>query len=206
MFPVLISSIIIILAIAVLRKKNTEQQDEVIRQFWEREREANETRRVDLNELSYITIPLEYFPLGLDTESEKALVALADTRMINLHNMSNTELKLEYGAANLEALTEYESNFVKLQQTIEVYATELEEAGRMEDAITVLEFAVSVGSDTPKIFTQLGSLYQAQGEDDSIRHLIDIASKLDSLSKEPLVQKLKAMLPEDENTNENFTL
>ena len=76
-------------------------------------------------------------------------------------SISNTDLKLQYGTANLEILTENENNFLEFVALLPDYATELVEAGQKESAIMLLEFAVSVNADSRKIDNLLASLKES---------------------------------------------
>ena len=115
--------------------------------------------------------------------------------MLNLTGMTNTDLKLQYGAANLEALSEYDNHFTTFVQTVPVYAKELTEAGQTKEAQALLEFAVSCRADSRSIFTQLADLYRQSGQADLIHGLIDSAEKLPSLDGPVIAEKLKAYLP-----------
>ena len=57
--------IFLIFLFAYLRKKDTHDQENRETAFWNREHEANHTRRQDISGLPYITIPLENFTMGI---------------------------------------------------------------------------------------------------------------------------------------------
>ena len=84
-----------------------------MKSFWDKERKANSTVIKDIGNLDYITIPLDKIPVKLETSTEKAIFSLAEKPMLNFVGMSNTDLKLAYGTANLDILTEYENNFLE---------------------------------------------------------------------------------------------
>ena len=84
--------------------------------------------------------------------------------MLNLTGLTNTDLKLEYGAANLDALCEYDNHFTTFVQTIPIYARELIDAGQTEDARELLELAVSYHADASVIYTMLADIYQQNGQ------------------------------------------
>ena len=147
MFPFLTISIIFMLVLAFFRKRSTDKQNEVQQQFWEQENLANSTLRQDISKLEYISIPLDKLPLSLESEAVETIRALADQKIINLSTYTNTELKLKYGIANLDILSEYESNFFTLEKSLESYASELLAADRSSDAQKILEYAVAIGSD-----------------------------------------------------------
>lgn len=50
---------------AYLRHKSTAAEEAAAESFWNRENEANHTRRKDISGLPYITIPLADFPMGI---------------------------------------------------------------------------------------------------------------------------------------------
>jgi hypothetical protein len=188
--------IITLSVLAYLRKKSTRSQEAVESAFWEREQEANNTRRKDISNLPYITIPLDKFPIGIcPTEEinslEATLTALADKKILNLGRQTNTDLKLAYGAANLNVLTECDENFSLLCRTLTDYAKALCEAHFPEEAILVLEFAVSCGSDSSAAYDLLATLYEQTGRAGSIPGLLEKAQTLDSIMRDSIVKKLE---------------
>lgn len=165
MFPFLALFIIFCLVLTFYIRKNDASQQKVLDDFWEKERQSNAVRKKDISKLDYITIPLDKIPVKLCTSTEEAFFALAEKPMLNLNGISNTDLKLQYGTANLEILSEYDNNFLDFVALLSDYATELIEAGEIESARTLLEFAVSVQADSRKIDRLLESL---QNESSSI--------------------------------------
>ncbi|MGN0415723.1 MAG: hypothetical protein ACI4FX_09550 [Agathobacter sp.] len=195
MFVFLASFIIFVLILNYFIHKSNNSRQDSEDSFWDREQKANFTRRKDISNLNYITIPPEIIPENLHTDSEKKLKELTTQKMLNLTGMTNTDLKLQYGAANLEALSEYDNHFTTFVQTVPVYAKELTEAGQTKEAQALLEFAVSCRADSRSIFTQLADLYRQSGQADLIHGLIDSAEKLPSLDGPVIAEKLKAYLP-----------
>lgn len=195
MFVFLAGFIIFVLILNFFIRTSNQNHQNTEDSFWEREQKANFTRRKDISNLSYITIPPEIIPENLHTDSEKKLTELSSKKMLNLTGLTNTDLKLQYGAANLEALSEYDNIFTTFVQTVPVYAEELTEAGQAEAARELLEFAVSYQADSGSIFLQLAELYTQSGQPDKIQGLIDSAEKLPSLEGPIIARKLKAYLP-----------
>ena len=62
------------------------------------------------------------------------------------------------GTASLPALTEYEQNFTTLCQTLTAYAGQLFELGHTDDARTILEYGISIGSRSEEHTSELQSL------------------------------------------------
>ncbi len=158
MFPFLAIFIVFCLVLTFYIRKGDATQQKVQDAFWEKERQSNAVRKKDISKLDYINIPLEKIPVKLCTSTEKALFALAEKPMLNFIGTSNTDLKLQYGTANLEILTEYENNFIDFVALLPDYTSELIEAGEKETALMLLEFAVSVNADSRKIDNQLAAL------------------------------------------------
>lgn len=187
--------IIFVAIVSFYRKRHDTRQQEAEQNFWEREQEANFARRKDISGLSYISIPFEHFSIGAfsDTqlsEIETALVALREKKILNLTGLTNTDLKLLYGPANLPALTEYDQNFTDMLQLFSQYVNRLIELDHFDTAIPVLEFCVECGSDISTHYTLLANHYQSNGQHENLAELRTKASSLNSLTKSSILQKL----------------
>jgi tetratricopeptide (TPR) repeat protein len=196
--PMPIFTIIIFVFVIILTarlRKNTRQQEEAEARFWEREREANNTRKADISGLDYITIPAELIPANPSSDAARKLQELSGKKILNLTGLSNTDLKLQYGVANLDALSEYDANFTELVNVLSAYAKELLDSDRIPEAKAVLEYAVSIQADAGTIYTMLADIYRDSGETAKINGLIDAAKELNSLSRDSIVKKLSAYLP-----------
>ncbi len=112
--------------------------------FWAREAQANSVRRKPLDGLNYVKIPLERFPTHVLNENPEVLEcigimeSLTPLKIVNLTGWTNTELKLEYGAANITALSEYDQNYTLLARTLQKWADALLEAGLDVPQVTEL--------------------------------------------------------------------
>ncbi|MDD6844249.1 MAG: hypothetical protein PUE32_01620 [Clostridia bacterium] len=189
---------IILLAIfQFFLRKNTKKHEELNKDFWKREREANTVRRKDISSLSYITIP-DSLPMSDCNDTViKALnkfYAFKGTKMLNLTGKSNTDLKTAYGAANLDALSEYDDNCTQMLKSIIPLATELNKSGLTDEAAAYLEFGISCRTDITQNYTMLAEYYASNGNKDKIQHLVNVAESLDSLTKKPIISKLDSIL------------
>ena len=211
MLVLLAITLVVIIVLGYYRSKVTQSQDNAEKAFWENELAAGNTRRQDLEKLDYITIPLEQFPLGLNTDAEKELVALSKERIKNFQGLSNTELKLQYGTANLDELSSYESNFIRLQQVVLEYAKELCTADRRADAIHILEFMLQNGADISGLYLELATLYQQEGCEEKVQHLFTtIDQNFAQGPNQSTAKRLKTQLEKytiaKENMGEDLTL
>ena len=211
MLVLLAITLVVIIVLGYYRSKVTQSQDNAEKAFWEKELAAGNTRRQDLEKLDYITIPLEQFPLGLNTDAEKELVALSKERIKNFQGLSNTELKLQYGTANLDELSSYESNFIRLQQVVLEYAKELCTADRRADAIHILAFMLQNGGDISGLYLELATLYQQEGCEEKVQHLFTtIDQNFAQGPNQSTAKRLKTQLEKytiaKENMGEDLTL
>lgn len=186
-------SIVFFFALKRTNRIEAERENE----FWERERRANFTRRKSLDGLNYITIPEELLHMKPAAATEtlnatiKKLNDLSEYQIVNLTGYTNTDLKLEYGTANITILTEFDLHYTNLVTLLQKLAQQLHECGNDALAISTLEFAVSTGTDVSKSYYLLADLYTEAGTPEKIGALIDSARSINSLMKDSIVQKLK---------------
>ncbi len=186
--------IVLIIQSSVSRSNRSEKKE--AEEYMARERESNMTPRKDLSTLNFITIPSEIASKSGDfseeiTACEEELISLSQKKIVNLTGISNTDLKLTYGTANLPFLTEYDANYTKLARTLNKYGRLMYDAGFIDRAITVLEFALSTGSDISESYLNLAALYKRKGRSSDIDSLCEKAEKLNSLTSASLLTKLE---------------
>lgn len=176
------------------QSRNTEAN--VLKEFWQKEREANSVRKKSLEHLDYITIPLKTLPMNVLSENSEVkeytqmIQTLSNEKIVNLTGISNTDLKLMYGAANITALTEYDHNFTLLCRTLYQWAEALYKQGFVSETTTILEFGITAGSDVSGNYKLLAEIYHAQGQTDKIKTLYKRATELNSLMKKPILKAL----------------
>ena len=193
MFPFLAIFITFCLVLTYNIRKSDAAQQKAEEEFWEKERLANAVRKQDISKLDYITIPFEKIPQKLDTLNEKNLFALADKPMLNLTGISNTDLKLKYGTANITVLSEYDTNFTDFVSLLPEYTTELLEAGYQDTAQELLEFAISYNADSRKIYRQLADIYLSTGQTEKINDLLKASEQLPEYTKIAVQKDLSSM-------------
>lgn len=165
--------------------------------FWDREHAANSTRRKSLDGLNYITIPVETFPFGLlpgneqVIEYEQTTRDLAQEPVVNLTGFSNTDLKLEYGAPNIDLLSLYDQRYTTLVCTLQSWAELLYKEGFPEAARILLEFAISTHTDIYASYELLVRIYEENSEKDKIASLLPPAQEIRSLSKNRIIALLE---------------
>ncbi|MBQ8823347.1 MAG: hypothetical protein IJZ82_11945 [Lachnospiraceae bacterium] len=195
--PVLASLIIFLSILSGLRKKHTKETQDAKQRFWDKEFAANNVRKKSLDGLDYITIPLSTFPMQLMTDNERVqeyisiVETLSTRKIVNFTGITNTDLKLTYGTANITALSEYDENYTTLITTLQRWAKILYDGGHKEAVCTLLEYAVSIGSDVSATYYLLADIYREEGNSDKITELINTASSLESKTGKLIVHTLQ---------------
>ncbi len=195
--PLMILPFIIILLslFNLFRNRSTRSMKDSQDSFWEKEQRANRTRKQDISNLDYIQLPLHTFPIGTYAddrlaELEQTLQTLSSRKILNLSGISNTDLKLQYGAANLNILSDCDANFTTLARTLSAYGEQLAALGHWQEAVTVLEFGIACKTDISKNYTLLGSLYRDHGESGKLQELIETVRSSDMLLKDSVLKQL----------------
>ncbi len=196
-FPFFASFIVFCAWLGYELHKHRNLEKKSLDDFWEKEYEANRTRRKSLDGLDYITIPLDTFPMTQPSDDEllaecrDTLTELSKEPIVNLTGISNTDLKLQYGAPNINLLTAYDQRYTTLARTLQTFGKALYDKGYVGDAKTVLEFAVSTKTDVSSTYKLLTVIYKETGQPEKIKELIPVAEALNSGLKNSIVKMLE---------------
>lgn len=200
-YPFMASLLILVFLIIHNKNRSERKRKESMDAFWARESAANSTRRKPLDGLDYIKIQPDALPCDLMPDDPKVaecvrtINELALQPIVNLTGYSNTDLKLEYGTANITVLTEYDQSYTLLANTLQQWAQLLYDGGHPDAARTVLEFAVSTGTDVRHSYELLTRIYREQLQEAEFREKIGELSKsaegLRSLNRDVILKHLK---------------
>ncbi len=195
--------IIILVVIQLYLRKSDKSQENALKKFWDKEQKANATRKKDISNLHYIkwddSLPTTESSSSLldivdnNTDANNAyniIMSLKDKLMINLTEYSNTELKLQYGVANLESLTEYEDNYTLLIKNLSILGHILKEQDDIADAVSYLEYGVRIGSDIRSCYADLKNIYSSQNNQKKLDELKQYATLIKSLNKDLIINML----------------
>lgn len=177
-------------------KKTTRLSNKGKKEFWDKETLANQKRAEDISGLDFIKVPFDKLPKqdvsdASSNSYRNIIFSLSDKKILNLSDLTNTELKLKYGLSNLTALSEYDSNYTKLVSILQKWGERLFDQGYLWEAISVLEVAVDCKSDVRKTYELLADIYSKQGTPDKIDTLLDKISPINVRGKEDLLLKLE---------------
>ncbi len=213
MFYMVGAVLIICALIAYEKRKSDRSMKNATEHFWDREREANLTRRKDISQLPYITIPYESLPLTELPDSEEycaavqQLQSLSGKQILDLSGQTNTDLKLAYGAANLPVLMECDQNYLVLVRTLSRMAGLLTDAGKDDAAEAVLCFAIDAGSTIRSDYEQLAVIYGNRRDYRKLDALIARAERLETPTKVSLLASLNAIKEQTTSTqNPDFNI
>ncbi|MCR5515360.1 MAG: hypothetical protein K6F41_02795 [Lachnospira sp.] len=190
-----------------LLRRGSNKQEQRTKAFWDKESKANLTRKQDISKLNYITIPNNLPQLNEgDTQFDLAvsenktlmrrfeeLESLREKKILNLSSISNTDLKMEYGAANLTELSSYDDNYTTLIKNLSTIGHELINLGFKDKAAIYLETGIELGTDIKSNYYDLASLYIETNNDEKLAYLIKKAEELESINKEVIIEQLQEM-------------
>lgn len=195
--PFFASFIVFIVWLSYELSKHNRIDAEPERLFWEKERLANNTRRQSLDELEYITIPFDNLPMNVLSEDQQiidyqdTLKCISESPIVNFTGITNTDLKLQYGAPNIDLLTKYDQNYTTLVRTLQQWAAYLYDKGYSAEARTILEFAVSTRSDVSGSYKLLCTIYKEENTPEKIKELYPIAESINSVMKKTICRILQ---------------
>lgn len=179
--------------------------------FFEKEHKANSVRKKPLDKLPYIIVPEEFLSITLTGNKYEDAISmlkhLSTQKIVNFTGISNTDLKLEYGTANITVLTEYDLNYTQLVRSLQTIAEGLVAEDKKSLAKQVLEFAISTHSDISASYKLLADLYIEENEIDKVNSLIAEAKDINSSMSASIIKALEEKLlnysksQTDENNN-----
>lgn len=179
-------------------RKNTRLSKKSSELFWEREKQANLSRKAEISGLDYITIPVDRLPMADHVDDtinsyRDTILNLSSKKIVNLTGLTNTDLKLKYGAANINLLSEYDSNYTVLVSILHKWGERLYHHGDKEDAAAVLEFSVMCLTDVKKTYLLLAGIYMEQHDPVKIDPLLEILPFTKISRKDVLAEELRKL-------------
>ncbi|MBQ7677452.1 MAG: hypothetical protein IJT32_04390 [Lachnospiraceae bacterium] len=167
--------------------------------FWAREEAAMHAPNADLSKVPFLQIPLERFPMGLLQTDEAGLIeeelrTLAAKPILNLSGMTNTDIRLAYGADNFDYMQNVGENFDRLEVLLCDFAKLLIENGHSIEAIPVLEYAVENNATISSIYTLLGECYDDAGDGDALNALIATVEGRDMMMQASILDHLRGLI------------
>lgn len=163
--------------------------------YWKKEKDANFARKQDISRLDYLHVDQSLLPFQ-ETAGEAVTEAQDKVRQILLHpilslnGMTNTDIKLKYGIANFDYLSACDQNYLLLIRTLDQWGTALYQEADYPAAVTVLEYALEIGSDISRTYHTLATIYAENDEIEKVQSLIDRIQNSDSFMRDAIVNQL----------------
>ncbi|MBQ9504585.1 MAG: hypothetical protein IJU93_06205 [Lachnospiraceae bacterium] len=194
-FPIFTSIILLVIIFQINLRRINKKEAQQEKEYWERERAAFIAPRKDISGLDYIKMP-EGLPLDFPIEDKKAeelrtrLINLSKQKIINLYGMSNTDIRLTYGALNFETLSMADTRYLIFIRTLSELAGVYYDQGFIDEARTILEYAIDIDSDVRNTYVLLTKIYKAAGETEKVAGLKEKAENIKTLSRDGVVAAL----------------
>ncbi|MCR4891931.1 MAG: hypothetical protein K5989_07125 [Lachnospiraceae bacterium] len=176
-------------------RKNNAAYRKVREEFWQKERAANASPLQSIDNLPYVRFP-ENLPLHVATENprigeyQETLLNLSKKKILNLTGLSNTDLKMKYGAKNLEELSKADQYFTVVCRTSLSLARSYLEEGFTEEAKALLHFGTEIGSDIKENWTILAELLLEEKDNEGLKELSEKTSSIPDENSRRHIQKL----------------
>ena len=183
-------------------KKTDAKKRKAREDFLERERRANGTRRQSLDSVDFIVIPYDELPMDTACDDELIKSCIHDIELMkndkiaNFTGITNTDLKLEYGAPNITQLAAFDANFTALCRTLQDWGERLFELEEYEASLKVVEFAVRIRSDVSATYYLCAELYEHFDCREKISRLKRTAQTLNSAMQPIICRKLDELYPD----------
>lgn len=192
----LICIILFTIIIRVKLKRSDSSSSAANENFWEREHQANFARAKDITTLDYINTPDDLLPFGDTTDEreldlQKQVQNCLSTKMLNLSQYTNTDLKEQFGIANLEALSDYDQNFLTFSHALNNWGVYRYEQKDFENAKIILEYALSLRCDISSIYITLGHIYAHENDLAKLDGLIEDIKQSEHPLKESIAKQLQ---------------
>lgn len=207
-FIVLFATIIIAVMIKVNftmhSKKNTKAKE-----YWGNERNANFSRAKPITEDVFYHPDVDILSLdeilNENSYSDAVIKKVQNVKKISELKMvyftkakSNLELKLAYGASNLNDIIEYEENFQKYHRSIIELAKSVFECGHPTKAIQLAMNVISIYPNASSSYVLIAKIYHADEAYKMIERLKEeVLSKPDQILepavKNKIIRKIKEL-------------
>lgn len=199
MLPIFSCIIIFCLWLRYELQKTSRQAEKNKNDLIERESKANSVRKKSISSLDYITISEKTILFieindNLIKKYQNGFCNLVDKKIVNLSNMTNTDIKMEYGVGNLNTLIDADTNYNELVKLLHNYGKRLNELGFQTEAIEILEYSISIGSDMSITYKLLTDIYIQNHMSDKLNQLIESAERLESLTKNSILSYLHSAM------------
>lgn len=192
-------SIIFIIWLHYKYSLTTKKQSQIKDSFWEKEHRANAVRPHDISEIDYIRIPLDKLPMDCNNDPVlnnciEDIMELYSKKIANFTGYTNTDLKLKYGTANINALIEYDKNYISLVRVLHKWSNQLYSLDFYPESISVLEFTtLTLKTEVHESYKLLAKLYLETNSSDKIDLLLEIIPQTKLSRQDSLIDHINSI-------------
>lgn len=170
--------------------------------FWEKEHEADFAPKKDISDIEYISVQKDLLPFNNSPDEEEKelqdkILELADAKLLNLSDMTNTDIKLKYGRANFDYLSCCDQNFLLLLRLLNQWGSYIYNTLKdRQRAKKVFEYSINLGSDISETYITLAQIYIDENRPEQIQELITKIENSDFFMKESIKLRLIKLFQE----------
>ncbi len=115
-------------------------------------------------------------------------------KMANFSGATNTQLKLEYGAQNLDKLTEYEENFVQFETILDRYIKALISEEKYQTAMEIAEYIIDAKATISGIYMSLCDCYIHLNDASALNQLIKYVKSSSLIMKDSILDYINSSI------------
>ena len=148
---------------------------------------SNHVRKKEISEEYFVRpdigrLPFMEKPDGSLARLQETVRSRASSKMIRLpKQMDNIEVKMTFGTANLEVVTQCEENYYRFIMALVSWGEQLYKEGYVKEAEEALLESVALGSDMSRSYTLLIDLYEGRGDAEKLGELREIVENSEAL-------------------------
>lgn len=197
--PYIIPILLLVILRIIIVRSNKKENKTSMENYWARERESKFARNKDISTLELFipdisVLPFSSTPSDELKKLEDKLRKSACEPMLDLHELSNTDIRFTYGAGNFPVISKYDQNFMYFTRDLFQLGKYLYNNDQHDKSRTVLEYLLQLSQDISGAYTMLGNIYKEKDEPDKITELIQIAEKSDSFTKQSVCNSLRDII------------
>ena len=198
LLPLIVLILIFWMLLRIANRKAAKDAQDVTTKMLNEDHLANSVRTKEIEQSRFFVPDLSKLPVrkfadgqegSVTAQRQAKAVELGGKKMLHITGMSNVDLKKAFGAAQLDAIANYEENFSKYMHAMRFWAEALITAGKTAEAQQVLEASVTAGSELSQTYTLLADIYAQAGDFDSLTKLRDSLQKRTNMPGKGIAEK-----------------
>ncbi|MCL1863380.1 MAG: hypothetical protein FWF78_07430 [Defluviitaleaceae bacterium] len=170
---ILLLSLVGVVSVFWASARHNKRRDETRRRFLESEDAANSVRKKEIDPALFYTADLSVLPPIPEGDPHQVARCAKRVMIYFAEPLTNLELKMQYGPAQMDFIAEYEENFNAYLKALTKWAAEATDA----DAIKILQHAISLGSEYRDTYRLAADILSKQGDKYGMESLLAHAEK-----------------------------